>query len=234
MALAAMYQRIPYSILSEVNKKKPQNYGILKLPPQPGDKNYAEWERNNPAATTTFDDARRNGRGRSFKDASYARWQTQSFPAAIDFETALERIEQSNNSEPRVLKYKLTFADGCHLLFVRSNWTDPSSLHCAECYNPNREFDKATAAKAQTQNKSKAALADANGHLLNRKRDEAGHPIVPSHTSAAPCGTTGFSFTPVGYITNEVRPNQNFPGVRAGLRETNKSAYQFLRKDQNS
>ena len=144
MSLYAMYQRIPYSTLSDISKKKPQNYAILKLPPSPNDRiAFANWERQSNAETTvTFDEARVNGYG--FKDTSFAKWQTRTFPKDIDFESALERIEHSNNSEPRVLKYKLNFTDGCHILLTRADFLDPASLFCTEFYNPNGSFNKKT------------------------------------------------------------------------------------------
>jgi hypothetical protein len=238
MALAAMYQRIPYSILSEVNKKKPQNYSILKLPPAPQDKAFEEWERKNPAATTTFDDARSKTKrsGTQFKDHSFAKWEAYSFPKDIDFESALERIEKSNEREPRVLKYKLTFADGCHILLARSNWEDPSTLYCTEAYNPNGAFDHHTSAKKEefstTEGKKRQNfLADEKGHLKNRVRDETGNPQHFSlSTQPTETGKFGFDFTPVSYISHEVKPNHNFAGVRPGIRETNKTAHQFLKK----
>jgi hypothetical protein len=244
MALAAMYQRIPYSILSEVNKKKPQSYAILKLPPSQSDVNYSEWERSNPATTTTFDDAKRKSKhtraiqqsGPDFRDVAFAKWATVTFPKDIDFESALERIEQSNSREPRVLKYKLMFADGCHILLSRSNWEDPSTLYCIEAYNPNGAFDKMTKERKegwdQTEGKKRQKfLVSEKGHLKTRPRDEVGSPKKTSFpTEAVEVGKAGFSFTPVSYISHEVRPNVSFPGVRPGLKETNKAAYHFLPK----
>jgi hypothetical protein len=243
MALAAMYQRIPYSILSEVNKKKPQSYAILKLPPSQTDVNYSEWERSNPATTTTFDDAKKRVKQQrerqpasDFRDVSFAKWHTNTFPKDIDFESALERIEQSNAREPRVLKYKLMFADGCHILLSRSNWEDPSTLYCIEAYNPNGAFDRMTKEKKDgwdsTEGKKRQKfLVSEKGHLKTRPRDEIGSPKKTSFPSeSVDVGKAGFSFTPVSYISHEVRPNANFPGVRPGLKETNKAAYQFLQK----
>jgi hypothetical protein len=243
MALAAMYQRIPYSILSEVNKKKPQSYAILKLPPSQSDVSYSEWERSNPATTTTFDDAKRRSKqtrvsAPDFRDVAFAKWATVTFPKDIDFESALERIEQSNAREPRVLKYKLMFADGCHILLSRSNWEDPSTLYCIEAYNPNGAFDKMTKERKdnfdQTEGKKRQNfLVSERGHLKARPRDSNSSPTKTSFpTEAIQVGKAGFSFTPVSYISHEVRPNVNFPGVRPGLKETNKSAYHFLNKTQ--
>eukprot|EP00906_Rhabdomonas_costata_P007942 RCo011351 len=234
MSLAAMYQRIPYSVLSEVNKKRPQNYAILKLPPSPSDPNFAEWEKTNASSTTPFDEARK--KTSSFRDSSFAKWETHAFPKGIDFESALERIESSNSEEPRVIKYKLVFADGCHILLTRSNWADPSSLYCTECYNPNGSFDLKTSTKksdfAATEGKRRqTTLVDESGHTLHRPREETGAPKNPSFPQqAVPTGGAGFDFTPMSYISHEVRPNVNFVGVRPGLKESNKTAYQFLRK----
>eukprot|EP01005_Ploeotia_sp_CARIB1_P001303 NODE_267_length_1049_cov_546.426247_g260_i0.p1 GENE.NODE_267_length_1049_cov_546.426247_g260_i0~~NODE_267_length_1049_cov_546.426247_g260_i0.p1 ORF type:complete len:252 (-),score=55.67 NODE_267_length_1049_cov_546.426247_g260_i0:219-974(-) len=248
MALAAMYQRIPYSILSEVNKKKPQNYSILKLPPSPNDKNsFAEWERVNPPSTTTFDQAKATSKGwngprrmgdkapTQFKDSSFAKWTTRTFPKGIDFETALERIELSNTKEPRVLKYKLNFADGCHIVLARSNWDDPLTLYCIEAYNPNGAFEKRTQNKknefAATEGKQRQQfLSDDNGHLKNRKRDERGNPIHKSFRPVDTVGGAGYTFTAMSYNSFSVRDNANFPGVRPGLKETNKGAHQYLKK----
>jgi len=244
MALAAMYQRIPYSILSEVNKKKPQSYAILKLPPSPHDVNYSEWERSNPATTTTFDDAKKavktwdtyggrkagNKAPTYFRDSSFAKWETHSLPKDIDFESALERIEMSNSREPRVLKYKLMFADGCHILLARSNWEDPSTLYCIEAYNPNGAFAKMTNEKKedfnQTEGKKRQKfLVSETGHLKTRSAElqKSSFPDPPP-----PVGKEGFSFTPVSYLQHEVRPNVNFQGVRPGIKETNKTAYHYL------
>jgi|UniRef100_A0A7S4LDZ3 hypothetical protein len=233
-----MYQRIPYSTLSDISKKKPQNYAILKLPPSPNDRiAFANWERQSNAETTvTFDEARVNGYG--FKDTSFAKWQTRTFPKDIDFESALERIEHSNNSEPRVLKYKLNFTDGCHILLTRADFLDPASLFCTEFYNPNGSFNKKTQRKkdefAATEGKrrSKTLVAE-NGHLAARKRDEHADPRNNTFSIAPPqVGKAGFTFTPMSYVTHEVKPNMTFTGVRPGIKETNKSAHQFLRRDQ--
>eukprot|EP00670_Eutreptiella_braarudii_P005261 CAMPEP_0174281860 /NCGR_PEP_ID=MMETSP0809-20121228/2279_1 /TAXON_ID=73025 ORGANISM="Eutreptiella gymnastica-like, Strain CCMP1594" /NCGR_SAMPLE_ID=MMETSP0809 /ASSEMBLY_ACC=CAM_ASM_000658 /LENGTH=240 /DNA_ID=CAMNT_0015375689 /DNA_START=46 /DNA_END=768 /DNA_ORIENTATION=+ len=238
MSLAFMYQRIPYSTLSDISKKKPQNYAILKLPPSPNDRiAFAAWERkSNAETTTTFDEARVTGYG--FKDTSFAKWETRTFPKDIDFESALERIEKSNAAESRVLKYKLNFTDGCHILLTRKDVLDPSTLFCAECYNPNGSFNKKTMRKkdefAATEGKRRAKfLVNESGHLKGRKRDENGDPLNNTFSHPPPqVGKAGYTFTPTSYLTHEVKPNLNFHGVRPGLKETNKSAHQFLRKDQ--
>lgn len=233
MALASMYQRIPYSILSQVNKKKPQNYAICKLPTT---------NANNPhdPSVASFETARSmSSKGGGLRETAFARWETVTFPKDIDFERALEAIEVSNSKEPRVLKYKLTFADGCHILLTRSNWEDHSTLYCTEAYDPNGAFHKMTNGKkddfAATEGKKRAtALADVKGHLKDRKRLDDGSPL--NHSFAAPqpkVGAAGYAFTPMSYVSHEVRPNKNFPGVRPGLRETNRTAHQFLKKDDN-
>eukprot|EP00667_Euglena_gracilis_P023371 EG_transcript_26395 len=235
MALAAMYQRIPYSILSEVNKKKPQNYAILKLPPNQNDQTaFAAWERASAEATVTFDDARQSGN--AFRDSSFGKWETRTFPKDIDFETALERIEHSNSVEPRVLKYKLNFTDGCHILLTRSDWSNPTTLFCTECYNPHGEFEKKTRRKkdqfaATEGQKRQQMLVDEMGHLLYRRRKEDGDPMNHSfQNNPPPVGKVGYDFTPMTYISHEVRPNMNFVGVRPGLKETNKTAFHYLRR----
>jgi hypothetical protein len=230
-----MYQRIPYSVLVQVNKKKPQNYALLKLPPSPHDPSYAEWERNNSSLTTPFDEAKLTQT--NFRDISFAKWETRPFPKGIDFESALERIENSNTSEPRVIKYKLNFADGCHILLTRSNWADPSSLYCTECYNPNGCFDKRTELKKTEFQQSTEGLKRRNflvnetGHMKTRPRNEEGNPKNHTYDFAPPTtGKHGFDFSPVSYITHEVKPNVNFVGVRPGLKESNKTAYHYLRR----
>jgi len=233
MALASMYQRIPYDTLNRVNKKKPQNYAICRLP---------STSANNPhdPSVASFEKARKGAAPPGMRlDTAFARWETVPFPKDIDFERALEAIENSNSREPRVLKYKLNFADGSHILLKRSNWEDASTLNCEECYDPNGAFQKMTGSKkddfAATEGKKRAAaLANGCGHLTERKRDGEGSPL--NHSFAAPqpkVGGAGYAFTPMSYISHEVRPNQNFPGVRPGLRETNKTAHQFLRKEEN-
>jgi len=147
----------------------------------------------------------------------------------------LERIEKSNADEPRVLKYKLTFADGCHIVLARSNWDDPQTLYCIEAYNPNGAFDKKTGDKkaefAATEQKSRSTfLVDENGHLKNRRRDEHGTPFNKSFKPQPAVGGAGFSFTPMSYNAFAVNDNQNFPGVRPGLKETNKTAHQYINK----
>jgi hypothetical protein len=175
--------------------------------------------------------------GGNFRDSSFAKWETRTFPKGIDFESALERIENSNTQEPRVLKYKLTFADGCHILLTRTNWADPTSLYCTECYNPNGSFDKATASKKsdfhETDGKSRQKfLVTEEGHMQCRPRDEKGNPKNPSfNIPAQVVGKAGYDFTPMSYVAHEVKPNINFVGVRPGLKESNKTAYHFLKKD---
>eukprot|EP01012_Entosiphon_sulcatum_P009271 TRINITY_DN1516_c0_g1_i1.p1 TRINITY_DN1516_c0_g1~~TRINITY_DN1516_c0_g1_i1.p1 ORF type:complete len:253 (-),score=51.77 TRINITY_DN1516_c0_g1_i1:499-1257(-) len=248
MALASMYQRIPYSILSEVNKKKPQNYAILKLPPSPSDRaNFAEWERQNAETTTTFDEVKAKKKFfethayqfvaekvPNFRDVSFARWETHTFPKDIDFESALERIELSNMREPRVIKYKLNFADGCHILLTRANWEDPSTLYCTESYNPNGTFDKTTAknkaSPAAMAKKRSGFLVNEKGHLTMRPRDDGGQPLKRSIAPPVQVGKAGYSFTPMSYVSHEVKPNVSFPGVRPGIKETNKAAFQYLRR----
>lgn len=243
MALASMYQRIPYSILSEVNKKKPQNYAILKLPPNPSDRvSFAEWESQKAQTSTTFDEAKarrkffetHGAQMPGFRDVSFARWETHTFPKDIDFEAALERIEVSNMREPRVIKYKLNFADGCHILLTRANWEDPSTLYCTESYNPNGTFDKTTATKKaspqhQAQKTTKFTVNE-RGHLATRPRDEIGQPLKRSICAAPAVGKAGYTFTPMSYTSFEVRENIALPGVRPGIKETNKAAFQYLRK----
>jgi len=230
MALAAMYQRIPYSILSQVSRKKPQNYAVCKLPSAQNS------DSSNDPASRSFEAARTQ---HGVKETAFARWDTITFPKDIDFESALESIETSNSKEQRAWKYKLTFTDGCHILLTRSNWEDPSTLYCTEAYDPNGAFNKMTQSKrdefqkTEGQKRSKF-LVDESGHLSNRRRDEDGNPI--NHHFAPPVetiGKAGFSFTPMSYISHQVRPNKSFPGVRPGLKDTNKTAYHFLKKHEN-
>jgi len=225
-----MYQRIPYSILSQVNKKKPQNYSVLKLP----SKNDA----GDPSAAA-FETSRRAAAAAGAREKAFAKWENHPFPNDIDFESALESIEHSNLKEPRVLKYKLSFADGCHILLARSNMDDPSTLYCIEAYDPNGTFNSKTLQKKEVFNAAEGIarqniLVNENGHLTKRKRDEKGNAIHKSLTipKEAP-GTAGFAFTPMSYVGYQMRANKNFPGVRTGLKETNKSAHQFLYKEQN-
>jgi hypothetical protein len=162
MALASMYQRIPYDTLNKVNKKKPQNYAICRLP---------STSANNPhdPSVASFENARKGSGQMPRVDTAFARWETVPFPKDIDFERALEAIEVSNAKEPRVLKYKLNFADGSHILLKRANWEISSSLNCEECYDPNGAFHKMTNPKkddfAATEGKKRAqALADGHGN----------------------------------------------------------------------
>eukprot|EP00999_Lentomonas_sp_LEN2_P000919 NODE_1918_length_698_cov_1.894921_g1868_i0.p1 GENE.NODE_1918_length_698_cov_1.894921_g1868_i0~~NODE_1918_length_698_cov_1.894921_g1868_i0.p1 ORF type:complete len:223 (+),score=18.87 NODE_1918_length_698_cov_1.894921_g1868_i0:3-671(+) len=221
-----MYQRIPYSILSQVNKKKPQNYSVCKLP-DAGDAS---------TASASFEASRSMARGR---DSSFTSWTTHTFPKDIDFEKALEAIEKANNSQPRAVKFKLSFADGCHILLTRSNWQDPSTLYCTESYDPNGSFNSRTGSKkdqfAATEGKKRAkCLVDGNGHLLHRKRDTRGNPVLNSLSQPhAKVGAAGYDFTPVSYLSAQTNPNKNYPGVRPGLRETNPTAYQYLKKEEN-
>eukprot|EP01079_Euglenida_sp_SAG-EU17-18_P008702 gene8702-1560_t len=150
-ALAQMYQRIPNDILAEIQGRQPQSFGFLKMPPHPSDRQrFSEWERTTPT-TTTFDQAKATVRRyetlgptrageaapKQFKDASYARWETRSFPKDMSFERSLERIENANKVEPRVMKFKLSFSDGAHILLARTNVGDPSTLYCIEFHDPN-------------------------------------------------------------------------------------------------
>jgi len=234
-----MYQRIPYSTLENIREKQPQSYAFLKLPPNPNDREaFAEWEKTNRATTTTYDDACRYS-AVDFKDHTFAKWQTRTFPKGLELEGALERIELSNTIEARVLKYKLTFNDGCHILLTRSDPANPNTLRCTEYYNPNAIFDQNTARRKKVAAASPAAkrrhqfIVDPHGHLNSRKRAGDGEPMHNSFGfPPAVCGKMGFTFTPVSYISHAVKPNINLPGVRPGLKETSKEAYQYLRKQE--
>eukprot|EP00667_Euglena_gracilis_P017245 EG_transcript_18140 len=74
-------------------------------------------------------------------------------------------------------------------------------------------------------------LVDEMGHLLHRRRKEDGDPMNHSfQNNPPPVGKVGYDFSPMTYISHEVRPNMNFVGVRPGLKETNKTAFHYLRR----
>ncbi|KAL9646287.1 hypothetical protein ABK040_002865 [Willaertia magna] len=83
-------------------------------------------------------------------------------------------------------------------------------------------------------------IVNDQGHLtLKNKRTETAfpNPLTTSNNNnndqLSYTSPTNFSFTPVGYYSHQVKPNQVLIGVRPGLRDTNPTAHQYLKKHEN-
>ncbi len=73
-------------------------------------------------------------------------------------------------------------------------------------------------------------LTNDQGHLLRRRPDAPSSFPIPE---SAP-SKTSFSFSPVGYISHQVKPSTVLIGVRGGgMNQTNPQAHHYLKKDQN-
>eukprot|EP00756_Hemistasia_phaeocysticola_P023989 Hpha_TRINITY_DN15922_c3_g2::TRINITY_DN15922_c3_g2_i1::g.71633::m.71633 len=216
MKLSAMYQRIPNSILQRASKRTPASWAVQRLP-RPGEHSPPiVWQ---PPVSAY-------GRDSAWLNKRKAIWVSRSFPPSADLEEALLRIEESNAAEAGVLKYQITFTDGAHIRFARSDADQPGSLSCIEFYSLPHGH-------APPSPKRQSFLVNGRGHLLRRKKHDrnsfggtvAGNILHWSRRVNE--GHAGFAFTPMGYMGHAVRPNSRIRGVRPGLCETSARAFEF-------
>jgi len=206
--LGNMFERIAGPTLNSVQGKHPMNYATLELPLH---------------LVRTYSD-------RSARQCeAFAKWVVHPFSTAnVAFHHALLKIEHANQ-QPNVIKIQLNFSDASHLTLERAQVGLPDSLRCAESYDPQAVFRK------QTQTVS-AAFNSSFARKLRTLVDERGHPTYPHsarpstfnrdrlfRTAPEPVtGRAGYQFTPVSYLSFEMRPNSRIPGCRPGITETNK------------
>eukprot|EP01013_Petalomonas_cantuscygni_P011599 TRINITY_DN2511_c0_g1_i1.p1 TRINITY_DN2511_c0_g1~~TRINITY_DN2511_c0_g1_i1.p1 ORF type:complete len:311 (+),score=38.40 TRINITY_DN2511_c0_g1_i1:259-1191(+) len=247
----SIYQRIPPNFLAPIVGKIPMNLVALLLPPKRSDPDYATWGAAD-FATTPFEQISRTAGPKRFRDVSWARWNAIELPAHATLEQALDAVEMHNNKLKRLIKIRLTFRDGCHLLFERANWADPDTLVCKEYRSPHATSEAALKPAAPHD---LSFVASENGHLTRRRRDHNGNParssfasvsLPPIHTAATTLrqpgktvhstgfppdqpGHVGFDFTPVGTNSRAVRHSRLIEGVRPRMNETSPAAFQTLR-----
>lgn len=74
-------------------------------------------------------------------------------------------------------------------------------------------------------------LTNDQGHLLHRRADAPSSFAVPD---SAP-SKSSFSFTPVGYVSHQVKPSTILIGVRGGgMNQTNPHSHHYLKKEQHN
>ena len=157
-----------------------------------------------------------------------SKWSMHSVPKGTLIDRAMDAIEQQNATVQGLVRSQIIFQDGSILRFQRSVPSMPSSLYCTGYF---------AAPTAISQKPSTKFIANALGHLNRgaRKCSGSDNTAFNSLTTAiedqiyipASTGATSFAFTPVGYISHQVRANRVSKGVRPGLRDSSLSATQF-------
>lgn len=214
-----MYQRIPGPVLSEIKKQRPLNYAVLELPSvaSPGTLN-GPW-------------------GSGQRDDNNATWKTHAFAGSPTLATALRALEAANTATKRLQKLQLNFANGSHVRFARSNFSDANSLAFRGAFNPAAQSRPQTAPRRGPLRATAAAsevraaqapkfLVDDRGRALQPKpRLSSFHPESLFKDAPRPSTpTVGFAFTPVSSLSYQMRPNSAITGCRPNLRDTNPAA----------
>ncbi|CCW71232.1 unnamed protein product [Phytomonas sp. Hart1] len=184
----------------------PTSYAILYIPPR------------SEIRTKGYDPDHLQLNGLESHPLSF--WKTYSLPRGATYKDAVYSIQDINNSKRwGVLKARLHFSDGSEEVFERTKPSEPYSLRNVKIYDPNGIFtaetlNRATVNRLKRQPQLKS-LADNRGHLKKKPSRRTFAPEELYCECPPPIySQAGFDFTPLGYNSFLLRPEDPPEGVR--------------------